>query len=275
MTERISIWLIILAVFVLPSCEKVIDYDLQSADPVIVIEATVTSNNEPFNVLISKTTPYFGASESSLVQGAKVSIKTENGKPRYFNEISPGVYQLNKFIAPPKNWYIINIENEGITYTAKSYLNNFVPIVDCNITYFEGLGFFDSGYKINCFIKDPPDVDNYYRLKLYKNGKTVNTKGEMDIYTDRLFDGKTIGLMQNSSVVFDITDTVIVELQSIDKAAYDYFSTLEGITGLEFVQSASPSNPISNFNNGALGYFSAYSYDRKTVIISNYTPSGH
>jgi len=170
----------------------------------------------------------------------------------------------------PRVWYNVYIEYEGVTYSARSYLNEFVPMVDCTLTYFDGLGFFDSGYKINCFIKDPPNVENYYRLKMYVNGRVVNNDGEMDVYSDRLFDGKMIGLVQNSSVVFDKNDTVLVEVQAIDKAAYNYFSTLESISGLEIIESASPSNPISNFNNGALGYFSAYSFDRRSVIIANY-----
>jgi hypothetical protein len=78
-----------------------------------------------------------------------------------------------------------------------------------------------------------------------------------------------IGLGQRS-MVFQKTDTLIVELQSIDKATYDYFTTLESISGNVMEQTASPANPISNFNNGALGYFSAYSFDRKIVIIKEY-----
>lgn len=252
------------------SCEKVIDYNLDNSKSAIVIEATLTDSKEPFTVSITKTKPYFGSSQSTRVTGAKVSVKPDNGKLRYFNEVLPGVYQLEKVFATPRVWYTVYIDYEGTTYSARSFLNELVPIVDCTLTYFDGFGFFDSGYKINCFIKDPPNIENYYRLKMYVNGRVVNNEGEMDVYSDKLFDGKVIGLVQNSSVVFDKNDTVLVEIQSIDKSTYNYFSTLESISGLEIIESASPSNPISNFNNGALGYFSAYSFDRRTIIISNY-----
>lgn len=252
------------------SCEKVIDYNLDNSNSAIVIEAVLTDSKEPFAISITKTSPYFGSSKSMQVTGAKVSVKADNGKQRYFTEVSPGTYQLAKVFAAPKVWYTVYVEYEGITYTARSYLNEFVPMVDCTLTYFDGFGFFDSGYKINCFIKDPPNIENYYRLKLYVNGKVVNNEGEMDVYSDKLFDGKVIGLVQNSSVVFDKNDTVLVEVQAIDKSTYNYFSTLESISGLEIIESASPSNPISNFDNGALGYFSAYSFDRRTIIISSY-----
>lgn len=270
MIRNFAILFIAVAGAFLSSCEKVIEYNLDSSEAVVVIEATITSNKEPFTVLVSKTTPYFGATTTSQVSGAKVSVRAENGKQKYFTEQSPGVYKLEKANAFTNNWYVVEVEYEGVTYSARSYLNDFVPIVDFSISYFDGFGVFDSGYKINSFIRDPAGVENYYRLKMYVNGKTVNDEGEIDIYSDKLFDGKVIGLVQNSSVVFDKNDTVVVELQAIDKATYDYFSTLESIAGIEIVQSASPSNPVSNFNNGALGYFSAYSFDRRTVVISNY-----
>lgn len=262
------VWLVGLA---FSGCEKVIEVDLSDSKPVIVIEATINNGKDPFIVLVSKTSSYFGAaSDSNQVSGAKVSLRIENGKAKYFKETSPGVYKLEKTPVYSNNWYIVDVEYDGITYSARSYLPPPVPIIDVSISYFDGLGFFDSGYKINTFVRDPYDQTNYYRLKLYVDGLVVNTEGDSDLYSDKLFDGKTIGLIQHSSVVFSKTDNVLVELQSIDQSAYNYFSTLANITGVDLVQSASPANPISNFSNGALGYFSAYSFDRKLISISNY-----
>jgi len=252
-------------------CEKVVEIDLSDSKPVIVIEANINNGRDPFTVLVSKTSSYFEASsDTNQVSGAKVSLRVENGKPKYFKETAPGIYKLEKTTVYTNNWYIVDVEYDGVTYSARSYLPPPVPIVDLSISYFDGLGFFDSGYKINTFIRDPSDQTNFYRIKLYVDGLVVNTDGESDLYSDKLFDGKVIGLVQHSSVVFSKTDNVLVELQTIDESAYNYFSTLANITGVDFIQSASPANPISNFNNGALGYFSAYSFDRKFISISNY-----
>jgi len=261
---------IVVITVIFSACEKIIEINLADAKPVIVIEATITNGKEPFTVLISKTSPYFGTSTKELVSGAKVSLHTDTGKAKYFTEQSPGIYKMEKIAAFVNNWYIVDVEYEGTTYSARSYLHAQVPIVDITISHFDGLGFLDSGYKINCFIRDPVNIENFYRIKVYIDGKAVNDDGEIDLYSDKLFDGKVIGLVQHSSTVFQETDVVTVELQSIDQAAYNYFSTLENITGIEMIQSASPANPISNFSNGALGYFSAYSVDRKTVAIKDY-----
>jgi len=271
LNKSLLIWITFVTCFAFSACEKVIEFNLDESKSVIVIEATMTSNAEPFTVLVSKTSSYFGATTSNLVSGAKVSVRVEKGKPKYFKELSPGVYKLEKTIALPNYWYIVDVEYEGVTYSARSFLNHLVPISDLSITYFDGYGFFDSGYKVNCYIRDPAGIDNYYRMKVYVNGQLQTHEGELNLYSDELFDGKAIGLVQQSAVV-QKDDAVTIEFQSIDKATYDYFSTLESISGLEIIQSASPANPISNFNNGALGYFSAYSFDRKTVNIKDFIP---
>jgi hypothetical protein len=236
---------------------------------VIVIEAQVTNTSLPFTVKISKTAPYFGSETNKPVTGAKVSIKSEKGRIKNFTEVSPGLYIYDKTTAFPNFLYILTVEYEGVTYTAKSYMNESVSISDVSLSYFDGLGFLESGYRINTYIRDPADVENYYRIKYLVNGKVSTSQGGISLYSDLLFNGKGIGLGQRS-LVFKKTDTVTVELQSIDKAAYDYFSTLESISGLDILQTVSPANPISNFDNGALGYFSAYTLDRKTIVIKDY-----
>lgn len=255
--------------FAFSACEEVIEFDLADADEAIVIEGIVTSNKEPFKVLVSKTTAYFGAPKSNPVSGATVSVRTEKGRAKYFAESAPGVYELEKIVAMPGVWYILEVQYDSITYTARSFMNELVKIEEVGFSYFDGFGIFDSGYKVNTYIKDPADEENYYRLKYYVNGQPTRDPGGITLYSDHLFDGKAIGLAQRS-IVFQETDTLTIELQSIDKAAYDYFSTLENIVGVDIQQSASPANPISNFNNGALGYFSAHSFDRKMLIIKDY-----
>lgn len=250
-------------------CEKVIEFDLDDSEEALVIEATMTNTKVPFRVLVSKTTPYFGEKKNNPVSGALVSARSEGGKVKYFEETSPGEYVLEKTIALAGHWYIVDVEYDGIVYSARSYLNESVPISEIGLTYFDGYGIFDSGYKINTYIRDPADIENYYRLKYYVNGQSAIEPGGITLYSDQLFDGKAIGLGQRS-IVFKETDTVTVELQSIDKAVFEYFSTLENISWNDLQQSASPANPISNFNNGALGYFSAYSSDRKKVIVKDF-----
>ena len=61
-------------------------------------------------------------------------------------------------------------------------------------------------------------------------------------------------------------DTVVVELQTLDRATYDYYRTLFPILdgGLG---TPNPANPESNLSNDALGYFGACTISRDTIIV--------
>jgi hypothetical protein len=246
----------------------VIDIELNESKEVVVIEAALTIGKNPQKVLISKTNSYSKSGTSNPVSGATVTIKTEKGKPFTFLETDPGEYVMNNFHMIPGFTYFIDVEYDGITYSASSYMNEKVQIGDMKCNYFDGFGFFDSGYKIVSFIQDPEKTINYYRINYYVDGKKVDDHGDLTIFSDKLFDGKIVGL-SHGSFVFQKTDTVVVELQTIDIGAYNFFSTLKSISGFDSFQSASPANPISNFNNGALGYFSAYTYERRRVVIKD------
>jgi hypothetical protein len=53
---------------------------------------------------------------------------------------------------------------------------------------------------------------------------------------------------------------------AIDENAFLYFTTFRDMANTN-PGSPAPANPISNFSNGALGYFSAWSFEEKEIII--------
>ena len=61
-------------------------------------------------------------------------------------------------------------------------------------------------------------------------------------------------------------DTVTIEMLGIDEAVYKYWYSLH-FNGGDGGNIATPANPVTNVSGGALGYFSAQTVDRKTVIV--------
>ena len=91
----------------------------------------------------------------------------------------------------------------------------------------------------------------------------------MQVLNDNRNDGNQVrtSLMMKT---FQSGDLVEIELIHFDEASYNYFSTLGDIIGSSRGPnsgSAAPGNPISNWTNGALGYFSAYSADVAEIVI--------
>ncbi len=61
-------------------------------------------------------------------------------------------------------------------------------------------------------------------------------------------------------------DEVRIEMLSLDEAIYKYWYSLRSGGGDGSGNTAAPDNPLTNIDGGALGYFSAHTVNRKTVI---------
>ena len=124
----------------------------------------------------------------------------------------------------------------------------------------------EEGYVFSCNFTYPETEGHYFRIKLTLNGELFQ-----DIFlVDDWYDGGDNVDYDFSNYLFEKNDTMKVELLSIDKAVYDYFSTLNAVllsvnTGPLF--SSIPDNPLTNFTGGALGYFGAYSVRSRTVVF--------
>lgn len=246
------------------SCEKVIDIDLNSADPQIVIEGTITDQSGPYTVKISQTTDYFNPEKSPTISYAIVNITDSEGNFETLLETEPGIYQTSTMQGVIGRTYelYVNIDNEE--YKATSYLP-FVTNID-SLSYDKSpsiMGNNDGNYLVTCYFHDYENIENYYRIKLYKNSELSEN---FDLIDDQLQDGKFInyGRLRDEIV---LNDTIVVELMNIDEDLYDYYNTLSSILNDGGMSSATPANPNSNISNGALGYFGAYSYTQQTIII--------
>ena len=247
------------------SCERVIDVDLNEAKPVIVIEGNLSYTNGELEVKISKTGGYFGTSPVEKAENAVVYLKNVAGTRIDVAEVDPGLYKRRNFPAKHDMKYSLHVEFEGREYTAFSTLYKPVKIDSVSYEYQPDARFFEGGYRILLYFSDPPGIDNYYRIRISKNSEPFNSVSDIIVFDDSRIDGKGIQLRLRA-LSFEKGDTANVELLTIDKNAWLYFSTLRDMANAN-PGSPAPANPISNFTNGALGYFSAWSGNKKEIII--------
>jgi hypothetical protein len=248
------------------SCEKVIDVDLNEANPALVIEGNLNYEQGRLEVKISKTASYFGNDNMDNISNATVTFKHHTGELIEINETSPGVYEDDHLLVRPGNLYGLTVVVDGKEYTAESFLREPVPIDSVAYGYYQGNGFFDSGYRVKLHFSDPPNTDNYYRIKVYREGILQNGVDDLIVFDDFAIDGKMIEVTLRGQI-FTKGDKAKVELISLDKNAFEYFSGLRELINTN-PGSPAPANPVSNFSNGALGYFSAWSSDSKFVDIN-------
>lgn len=258
----------------LVACEEVIEVELDNADSQIVIEAKVSNNPENNLVSMTFSTNFYSPSQYERISGAEISITEVNGESFQFSEMLSGEYGNENLIAEVGSEYIINVDYNNVTYTAKSSLRQHLSLD--SITVIEGGGFLgdDSEYEITCYFQDHPGYDDYARFKIYVNDEL---RDGIFLYDDRLTDGNHI---ENDQFMIDQEDDkdkikpgdiVKVELLTIDEAAFEYFNTLINVVpsadGMPFGNGTAPANPSTNWNNDALGYFSVYSTDSKSIVV--------
>lgn len=233
------------------SCEKVIDPDLRIAEPSLVIDGSINDQLENHLVKISKTIPFDQDNTFNGVKGAKVTLSAVNKAPIIFAEVTDGVYRSPRFRGVPGTTYNLEVITEGTTYKASSTMP--LPVKPDSIS-FKRLTFLGkSNVYPAVYYKDPPLVQNQYRYVLY-----VNHKFTADIVTeDRFNNGNSVSdliLFEGDGI--EHGDRVDLETQTIDRNVFKYYFAISQISG-NGGPPVAPSNPVSNFDNGALGIFNA------------------
>jgi hypothetical protein len=267
--KKSSVFALVIIVFA--SCEKVIDIDLNSSSPQIIVEATMSDSlSELAEVRLSRSVNFSETNVFPAVTKADVTILdlTDN-KTDTLKEGTAGVYKSAKLSGKSGRTYQLTIKVDGKTLIAKTMIPrkvNFDSILIRPQVFFGNID-----YQIIPKYVDPKGIGDNYRFVLSVNGKR---KDDIFVFTDELSDGNPNGRPLNrgrnsdSTENIKIGDRIDIEFQCIDKGVYDYFNTLRARGGGgPGGGGATPANPVTNIQGGALGYFAAYTKQRKSVVI--------
>ena len=270
---------LLLLIFGIASCQKVISVDLNQSSPQIVIEGLVNDQGGTDSVVINMTGDYFTPSLNfPPVTSATVVISDNAGNTDTLKEATAGTYYSAGPRGVPGRTYSLAVVADGKTYDAVSTMPQKVSI-DSFYAELSNNPLGESGYDFFVTFKDPPQPGNYYRIIPHLNSLPVDSisggRGGIFITDDEFTNGNEITFRfgirngrSNNNFKVGPGDTVKVDLLSIDKATYEYLFTLRNIIAADqSPTSLSPANPNTNLTNGSLGYFSAYTMDSRELII--------
>jgi len=257
-----------LLVFIMPlyfCCRKVINVNLNNAAPQIVIEGNVTNTAGPYQVQIAQTVAFSADNTFPPVSGAYVKITdVTTGGSELLTEITPGTYSTLLFPqGVPGHTYQLYVLANGQTYTATSTMPQ--PVVMDSLSFQILSNFGKTQINTQANFQDPIGIANYYTFQEYINSKLLQ---QTFVFDDRLSDGKYIvsNLYTDSSYI-SVGDTIAVNMSCVDKNVYNYFNTLQQAADANGFQTATPSNPVTNLSNNALGYFSASTVNSKRAVV--------
>jgi len=265
MKMQLRLLLIMPAILLLAitSCQKIISINTNNAAPQLVIEGNLTDIYGDQMVHISKTVPFNATNNYPPVSGATVIVTDSAGDIIPFTEESPGYYYNHIFAGNYKETYTLTVTTGGKVYKASSTMPAPVELDSVSTTSDQ----FDKNNPFTIVVnyQDPPGVPNQYKFDLYINSVPVQT-----IFTnnDEFTDGRYVHeqlFQQGTNIVAG--DTAKVDMECIDENIYQYWFSLSQLQINGPGGGITPSNPPSNFNNGALGYFSAHTSSIKIGVV--------
>lgn len=248
------------------SCEDIIDVDLNSVEPELVIEGTIRMGTAA-EVLITKTKDFDATNEYPPIRDAVVTISDSEGNSETLLCNEQGRYVATTIFGVERTTYYLSVTYEEVEYTATSYMPPRVEIESLTVWKAPIMD-----YAVpQIHFMDPVGKENeYYRCTLYIDHEKPLLKDRLE---DQLISTEFVDGTRISQPIFiryvnsgrdddpiEKGDLVTVELQCIDKGVYKFFDTLYNIEeGL--------ANPTSNIKGGALGYFGAYSFTSADIVM--------
>ncbi|GAB3927226.1 DUF4249 family protein [Mucilaginibacter myungsuensis] len=246
----------------LTACQKVINVDIKANNTQLVIEGNVNNIAGQQVISITRTIDYAQTNVYPPVSGATVTVA--NSVATYtFRETSPGQYVNSTIRARQNQDNTLKIVLDGKTYTAQSTVPVQVALDSL------GVNLVTIGTRevktVSVYYRDAVDFVNQYRFIMYVNGTQVKQIFTAD---DNNSNGKTINsLLYQTDITLKTGDKIDVEMQCVDAGVYNYWYSLSRQGGNTPNSPATPSNPITNIKGGALGYFSAHTIQRKSIVI--------
>ena len=246
------------------SCEKVINVNIAGMNKKYVIEGQITDNANSVRINLSETIDIADSNKFNGIENAEMTITENNGRPVPLTHSGGGIYRAN-VTGKPGNTYKLTVKVDGQTFTSVSTMPQKALLDTLYIT--ERVFFGRTRKLATVEFHDPPGLGNAYRFIQYIDGRKENT---IFILDDKLLDGRKVIyeliIFGDAEYTLKTDDQLRVEMRCIDMAAYNFwYSLTQGALGQS--QSASPGNPISNITGGAIGYFSAQTFEAKNIAV--------
>jgi hypothetical protein len=262
--------LLLLLSFVLPflimSCEEVIEVNLNTSKPVIVVEGQIEQDSTAW-VKLSYTADYFNNQESDYIQNATVSLEDDIGNVEIFKYHGKGLYKGSAIKGMVYRKYTMHITGEGFNISASSILNPATIIYSLKFeeSYFQHPGETEQAYIALLTFRDDPLSEDYYMIKFWENDTLMDES--YHLIKDSYYSNMDVIEYSSMRDRFDIGKEVVARVYSIDKSTYSYYSQLNDLLESGMGGSSTPYNPLSNFGPSVMGYFIAYSYTSASTIV--------
>jgi hypothetical protein len=255
---QFSYYLILL--LLLPGCEKEVNLNIPAVESMLVVEGWIEQDRPP-QVLLSLTAPFFSAIDSGTLRDyavtrAKVTVIGPEGeevltlKP---NEVyfPPYYYFGTELRGVFGSEYTLRIDYKGKTYSARTSIPK---LAEPDSIWFQKNSEDDTLGLVWLRLIDNADENNFYRAFTKRIGKdTRYIPTFTSVFNDRSFNGDTLEISfsrGNTSLLdisgsryFNVSDTLVFKLCSMDREHYEFWNSYQ-------VRVITSANPLASDDAG-------------------------
>lgn len=213
----------------LTSCEDVVDVNLATAPPKLVVDASIDwakgSDGNYQMIKLSTTTSYYSATIPPAL-GAAVSISNTEGQVFNFTDIANnGQYICNNFAPVIGQSYTLTIVYEGATYSGTETLLRTPDIV--NIEQTNDGGFIGDETEVRFYFQDNVSEENFYLVRF---DAPVIPYPDYDTTDDEFTNGNLMfGIFADEDL--EAGQVLDIRLHSISKRYKNYMDKVLEIAG--------------------------------------------
>ena len=277
--------LFIFGMLTLAACQDVVDIDLPDSSPLLVVEGRIT-NRDSVGVRVTTTAPYFSQARTPRIDGATVRLIEDGVEVGTLAEDSAGFYRLD-YLGVPGRKYKIRVEIPdghplipgGTFESITEELRPVPPIDSIYAEFIEDEPPFDDGWYPFYMFTDLPGVGDRYRFKEWRNDTAMVNPGDIAIFQDQFWDGRSFDNVDLPAVRFTGSPKpqgtkYRIELSSISLRFFDYLNLLVSQTAQVGGTFDPPPAPlIGNMRSTdepdrlVLGFFHASSISTAEVVL--------
>lgn len=264
---------IIITALMLTSCEDVVDVDLSTAAPKLVIDASIDwakgSDGNYQIIKLTTTSSYYSGSVPPAL-GATVTITDGNGNAfSFIDSTETGQYVCSNFAPVIGETYTLTIAYEGEVYSGSETLLQTPDIV--NVEQTNDGGFTGDETEVRFYFQDNVNNQNFYMVRF---DAPVLPYPDYDTTDDEFTNGNLMfGIFADEDL--ETGQVVDIKLHSISKRYKNYMDKLLEVSGGsgQGPFSTPPATVRGNMVNQThdanypLGYFRVTQVDRYQYTI--------
>ncbi len=267
-------YLLLLLLFALLSCEKQSDHAIKSENlDLLVVDGILTDEHKPQTIRLTRTVSELNAPPQAVSQATVILSEPNSTTFLHEQPTNPGVYQIQgPFVVHPNVEYSLLITANGKTYSAKTFMVPPGPLKMLRFVKNNDERLYHIQWIVNPYDGINPAMFeitlDWSKVAGYTALPAEQCQAKMYYYTLPTIDVSQIFAPELEQIRFPLGTKIVEKRYSLNPEYTEFVrALLLETTWKGGLFDSAPANVPTNLSQGAVGFFSACSVVRDSLIV--------